>query len=100
MAEQACSVHECGKSVAARGLCWMHYKRLKRHGNAGITLRRYNLPLECRHCGATDAHSFYPAYRGICKNCKKRAAVLRRWSLIRAANPDPDARGVAARRSE
>jgi hypothetical protein len=28
-----CSIHQCGKKVASRGLCKLHYRRLQRHGD-------------------------------------------------------------------
>lgn len=42
MADRTCSVDGCEKSHEARGLCKMHYTRLKRYGDVGeATGRRY-----------------------------------------------------------
>ena len=68
---QLCSVHECNKPVAASGLCWMHYGRIRRTGHVDQTLRRYGQTPQCRFCGTTDPGNFYAAYKSICKTCRK-----------------------------
>lgn len=36
-----CSVDQCHKKLMARGLCQMHYNRLRRSGNLELAPRRY-----------------------------------------------------------
>jgi len=76
-----CTVDGCDGQVVAVGLCCKHYKRLRRHGDTGVTLRRHRQPHQCRHCGSRDPSHFYPGYRGICKGCQKRQSILRRSAI-------------------
>src|SRR3989304_8091867 len=71
MLRAKCTVMQCDGQPAARGLCWKHYKRQRRHGSALTIKRRYRLPHECRFCGTTSPESFYESYKSICKTCRK-----------------------------
>lgn len=44
MPERTCSVDGCDYPVKSRGLCGMHYARLRRHGDPTITLRKWTKP--------------------------------------------------------
>jgi hypothetical protein len=70
-----CAVSGCGEPVAALGICWKHYARLRRHGDAGVTRRRYMMPHECRDCGTREPGEFYPAYKSICRACRKVRSI-------------------------
>lgn len=75
MSRFVCSVGECLKPRVARGLCWKHYARRRRHGNAEVTKRRYKMPHECRYCGVTRPDAFYPYYKSVCKQCRKLKTI-------------------------
>jgi hypothetical protein len=70
-----CSVGSCSGKVVARGLCWKHYMRVRRHGDAGYQKRRYGKPPKCRYCGTRNKEAFYANYKSVCKECKKFLAA-------------------------
>ena len=72
-----CSVEECSEPSVARGLCWKHYGRRRRHGSVDVTKRRYRMPPECRFCGTAEPGAFYPSYKSVCKQCRKVQAIQR-----------------------
>ena len=47
MSDRTCSVNDCSQSVIARGWCWRHYQRWRRHGT-----------VEGKDCGGTLAERF------------------------------------------
>ena len=71
MEHDRCRVHECGSDVIARGMCWKHYQRHRRHGSADTAHRRFEDSHECRYCGTRNPGDFYASYKGICKTCRK-----------------------------
>jgi len=70
-----CTISECAAPAVALGLCWKHYARQRRHGDAGLTRRRYMLPPECRHCGTNEPGAFYASCKSICKICRKIRSI-------------------------
>lgn len=74
----ACSVSGCGKPLEARGLCAMHYRRLRRYGRTGLKRRPNGSK---NHCG---------------KQVECPAANRLRCQMWRALNP-AERRALAAR---
>lgn len=68
-----CSVPECSRPVAGRGLCLMHYKRWRTHGDA----LHGDAPLRCQQCGATFRRLFAQGHApGYCSDACRRAFKL------------------------
>jgi hypothetical protein len=63
----------CGEVIAARGLCWGHYRRLMRGGQVGDRpLRRYER--EKSTC-LTEGCTNISLYRGLCRGCYSRLLI-------------------------
>ena len=75
-----CSIEGCPGQSVARGLCWKHYMRVRRYGNASFRKRRYGKPPKCRYCGTRNPDAFYHQYKSVCKRCKKLKAISQRMS--------------------
>lgn len=43
-----CSIDSCNRKMNAKGLCLMHYKRMRRYGDPLMVRRVYNIGSECR----------------------------------------------------
>jgi hypothetical protein len=77
----SCRISGCNSHAAALGLCWKHYARRRRHGDAHASERRYMLPPECRHCGTREPGAFYSTYKSICKVCRKIRSIQNRQTI-------------------
>ena len=71
----SCRVGSCSARAVARGLCWKHYMRVRRHGDTGYKKRRYGKPPKCRYCGTKNKEAFYANYKSVCKECRKILAA-------------------------
>ena len=75
-----CIIEGCGKKVAAFGLCWQHYRRLKRHGDPNYT--KSVIPYDdkyCPYCGikliphSYETPNMFNANRTYCSiKCARR----------------------------
>lgn len=75
-----CSIENCGKSVASRGWCRMHYVRWQRHGDPLKSLVRHRITGTCE---ANDCDK--PAEIGAGKNvyCVAHGTRWRRYGNIK-----------------
>jgi hypothetical protein len=69
MLPKSCSVEGCERTVDVRGLCNMHYKRLRRHGSTEP--QRQRLPQRQETCSVEDCERTKHG-RGFCKLHYKR----------------------------
>lgn len=81
-----CSVDECGKEVAARGVCDTHYRRLKKHGDPLKKTARVVAGIRpCSIVGCDGATGVPGTARGLC------ASHYNRWQR----HGDPLAGGIS-----
>lgn len=72
---RVCSVQDCGRRHQAHGLCNMHFKRLRKHGDVSIVLRappRLNRSVKLE-CGCV-----YFALKQLHKKCASCDALDKR----------------------
>jgi hypothetical protein len=89
-----CSVKECEKEVFGKGLCNMHYSRLRRHGD--IEAARPD------DWGVRKNHELYDAWRELVrKKEKSRAAVWEDfWVFVKDVGTRPTEKHVLGRQDE
>lgn len=72
MADRICSVAGCTKPNLARGLCGMHYMRVRNHGTPGPAACQKRPPGSREECATEDCGK--PARRnGLCDSCSAKA---------------------------
>lgn len=77
MESDGCRIDGCESDVIARGMCWKHYQRHRRHGSPETAHRRFADTHECRYCGTQNPDDFYASYKGVCKTCRKVRTIRR-----------------------
>jgi hypothetical protein len=89
-----CSVKECGKEAWQKGLCTMHYSRLRRHGDLEAS--------RPKDWGARKSHVLYNAWRELQrKKEKSRAEVWDDfWKFVEDVGDRPTEDHVLARQDE
>lgn len=88
---ERCSVPGCGNRVAARGLCWKHYERVRRHGHVDYSFVRRMCPACLRWFKPSRSDQVFDTV-----NC--RVAWFRRRKVDPRLPMHPDTRPVVAHR--
>lgn len=86
MENRTCSIPDCEKKLAARGLCQMHYLRLKRHGDVN-TVKRAKRACAVEGCDRTHYG------HGLCQTHfrrKERSGEVRPGVPITLNTEDPE----------
>lgn len=84
--QRICSVDGCGKEIVARGLCDMHYRRLKKHGDPHKKIVREAAGIRpCVIAGCEGSTGMPGTARGLC------ASHYNRWQK----HGDPVAGGTS-----
>jgi hypothetical protein len=80
-----CSANGCDRPIQARGLCFMHYQRLRRYGTLDA-IRRSKVNRDKTHC--KHGHAFTPENTYIapngngkrqCRECRRQKNRDRYW---------------------
>lgn len=97
-----CTVANCGKVRAARGMCQMHYRRVMVHGDSGVNLnapqdvsKRFFAKVEkTSSCwlwfGASDKHGYGRFLTGSRADGTRKLTLSHRhsWEAVNGAIPD------------
>ena len=86
-----CTVEGCEKQLKSRGLCSMHWKRLKVHGDIAKVLPRGNFATitECTMEGCDKPHRA----KGLCQMHYRRVALYDHPELVTSIGYNYDNRG-------
>lgn len=72
MTKRVCSINECEKPHIARGWCFMHYQRWRRHGDPSFVLGK-----EPPNHGELSRYSKHACRCGDCRAAS--TAYMREW---------------------
>jgi hypothetical protein len=86
-----CSVDDCGKSRKERGLCSMHAKRLRVHGDIAKVLPRGNFS-KYKHCTIGKCKKPHIA-KGMCQMHYRRVALYDHPETVLATGYNKDKQG-------
>lgn len=94
MADRICSVEGCTKPTLARGLCQLHYTRVRSTGDPGPVGRIRRLPGSLGPC-ATEGCEGTARRNGLCDSCSAKARRAGMGScMISGCTGRADARGL------
>ncbi|MFD3740484.1 HNH endonuclease [Streptomyces sp. NPDC058629] len=87
MTKRTCDVPECERATVGRGLCRMHYQRMRTHGTTDLPARPKATPKPCSVEGCENDH----LARGLCNRHYQRMTLK-----DSVADPAPRSRSVCS----